>query len=178
MTEEINKSCQSVYFHLHNIRQIRKFLTPQPPPNCLYKAWSWHALIIATVFSMAYQLCIFPNCNVFRSELRSATYHPYTQILSYYPGAACTALVTVNLLWNRCDLFNFKAIHNLGPAYLNNLIHIKRWSLYNPRSNMTTIWALFSKTQPLSSNALLETDHLLLLQPAGSKDIERFTALY
>ena len=28
MTEQINKTCQSVYNHLHNIRQIRKFLTP------------------------------------------------------------------------------------------------------------------------------------------------------
>ena len=28
MTEQINKTCQSVYYHLHNIRQIRKFLTP------------------------------------------------------------------------------------------------------------------------------------------------------
>ncbi|RMX41756.1 hypothetical protein pdam_00005537 [Pocillopora damicornis] len=28
MTEQINMTCQSVYYHLHNIRQIRKFLTP------------------------------------------------------------------------------------------------------------------------------------------------------
>ena len=82
MTEQINKSCQSVYFRLHNIRQIRKFLTPQPPPNCLYKAWSWHALIIATVFSMAYQLCIFLNCNVFRIPQRDLSpIHPNTVIL-------------------------------------------------------------------------------------------------
>ena len=28
ITEQINKACQSVYYPLHNIRQIRKFLTP------------------------------------------------------------------------------------------------------------------------------------------------------
>ena len=28
------------------------------------------------------------------SEFRSATYHPYTQILSHCPSAACIALVT------------------------------------------------------------------------------------
>ena len=28
MTEQINKTCQTFYYHLHNIRQIRKFLTP------------------------------------------------------------------------------------------------------------------------------------------------------
>lgn len=27
MTTQINKTCQSIYYHLHNIRQLRKFLT-------------------------------------------------------------------------------------------------------------------------------------------------------
>ena len=27
MTTQINKTCQSVFYHLHNIRQIRKFLS-------------------------------------------------------------------------------------------------------------------------------------------------------
>ena len=43
---------------------------------------------------------------------------------------------------------SFKAIHNMGPAYLSNVINIM---------------ALFCKTLPLSSNALLGTDHLLQL---------------
>ena len=41
-----------------------------PPNGSLYKAWSWHAFIIATFFSMMYQLSIFPNCNVFRIPQR------------------------------------------------------------------------------------------------------------
>ena len=45
-------------------------------------------------------------------------------------------------------VISFKAIYNLGPAYLSNLINIM---------------ALFCKTLPLSSNALLGTDHLLQL---------------
>ena len=40
MTEQINKTCQSVYYHLHNIRQIRKFLTPT----------STKLLILAVIF--------------------------------------------------------------------------------------------------------------------------------
>ena len=54
MTEQINKTCQSVYYHLHNIRQLRKFLTPASTKLLV------QALIIATDFSMVYQLCIFP----------------------------------------------------------------------------------------------------------------------
>ena len=40
MTEQIKKTCQSVYYHLHNIRQIRKFLTPT----------STKLLILAVIF--------------------------------------------------------------------------------------------------------------------------------
>ena len=29
-SEKIKKTCQSFYYHLHNIREIRKFLTPAP----------------------------------------------------------------------------------------------------------------------------------------------------
>ena len=36
-------------------------------------------------------------------------------------------------------VISFKAIHNLGPAYLSNLIHIKRCSRYNLRSNVGVI---------------------------------------
>ena len=73
MTEQINKTCQSVYYHLHNIRQIRKFLTPASTKLLV------QALIIATVFSMVYQLCIFPNCNVFRIPQRDLSpIHPDT----------------------------------------------------------------------------------------------------
>jgi len=28
ITEQTNKTCQSVYYHLYNFRRIRKFLTP------------------------------------------------------------------------------------------------------------------------------------------------------
>ena len=34
---------------------------------------------------------------------------------------------------------SFKATHNMGPAYLSNLIHIKRCSRYNLRSNVAVI---------------------------------------
>ena len=60
---------------------------------------------------------------------------------------------------------SFKAIHNLGPAYLSNLINIKRVLAIA----CGVMWALFCKTLSLSSNALLGTDHLLqMLQRYGT----------
>lgn len=54
---------------------------------------------------------------------------------------------------------SFKAIHNLGPAYLSDLINIRRCSSYNLLCNV----GVFCTTLLLSSNVLLETDHLLQL---------------
>ena len=82
------------------------------PPNGLYKAWSWHAFIIATVFSMVYQLCIFPNCNVFDSEFRSATLspiHPGTVILTqcclHCIGYWWSSELAIKSLWSLSRLF-------------------------------------------------------------------------
>ena len=36
-------------------------------------------------------------------------------------------------------MISFKAIYNLGPAYLSNLINIKRCSRYSLRSNLGII---------------------------------------
>ena len=54
---------------------------------------------------------------------------------------------------------SFKTIHNMGPAFLSNVLAI----------TCGVLWALFCKTLPLSSNALLGTDHSLrLLQRYGT----------
>ena len=39
----------------------------------------------------------------------------------------------------KITVISFKAIHNLGPAYLSNLIHIKRCCRYSLRSNVGVI---------------------------------------
>ena len=55
------------------------------------------------------------------------TYNPHTQILSYYPSAACTLLwlpVKFRICY-KIAVISFKAIHSLRPAYLSNLINIK-----------------------------------------------------
>ena len=102
------------------------------------------------------------------SEFRSATYHPQAQILLYYPSAACTALwLPVKFrICCKITVISFKAIHNLRPAYLSNLINIKRCSYLAITCEM---WALFCMTLLLSFDLLLGTDHLLqLLQRYGS----------
>ena len=83
MTEQINKTCHSVYYHLHNIRQIRKFLTPTSTK--LLK----QGVIMARIDYCNVLLYAVPAVHLSieiatSSEFRSVTYHPYTQILSYF----------------------------------------------------------------------------------------------
>ena len=94
-TEQINKTCQTVYYHLHNIRQIRKLLTPASTKRLV------QGVIMARIYYcngvlylIVYQLCVFSNLlqRLQNSAARLITHTP--RILSYYPSAACTALVT------------------------------------------------------------------------------------
>ena len=100
---------------------------------------------------MVYQLCIFSNCNVFRILQRDLSLaHPDCHSLSYYPSAACTALwLPVNFrICYKIAVIYFKAIHNLGPAYLSILINIKRCC--NLAITCGLMWTLFCMTLPLA----------------------------
>ena len=62
-------------------------------------------------------------------------------------------------------VISFKAIYNLGPAYLSNLINIKRCSRYSLRSNVGVIL----QDPTAKFKCTLGTDHLLqLLQRYGT----------
>ena len=132
MTEQINnKTCQSVYCHLHNIRQIRKFFTPASTK-----------LLVQAVIMERIKLQRLQN-----SAARLITHTP--RYLHITPVLLALHWLPVKFrICYKIAVISFKAIYNLGPAYLSNLINIM---------------ALFCKTLPLSSNALLGTDHLLQL---------------
>ena len=62
-------------------------------------------------------------------------------------------------------VISFKAIYNLGPAYLSNLINIKRCSRYSLRSTVGVIL----QDPTAKFKCTLGTDHLLqLLQRYGT----------
>ena len=112
LTRLVNhKTCQSVYNHMHNIRQIRKFLA-----HASTNRWSWYVLIIATVFSMVYQLCIFSNCNVLRIPQRQNTQTPHCHIppvlLSLHYGYGWSSKYAIKSLWSLSRLFTIWGLRN------------------------------------------------------------------
>ena len=117
MTEQINKTCQSVYYHLRNIRQIRKFLTPASTK-----------LLIQGVIMARIDYCnglLYSVLAVILQRLQNST----ARLITHTPSYCHITPVLLAL----------KAIYSLAPAYISNLIHIKQCSCYNLRSNAGVI---------------------------------------
>ena len=66
MSTHINKICQSVYYHLHNIRQIRKYLTQDSAKLLVQAVIMARIDYSVTVYYIMCQLYICPSYNVSR----------------------------------------------------------------------------------------------------------------
>ena len=84
------------------------------------------------------------------------------RLITHTPRYFHITLVLLALHWlpvkfricQKIAVISFKAIHNPGPAYLSNLINIKRCFALT----CGVLWALLCKTLSLSSNALFAWD--------------------
>ena len=125
MTTAINKTCQSGFYHLHNIRRIKRFLSFEDR----------NSIVQAIVMSR------IDYCN---SLLYGVTATNLTK-LQWVQNAAARLVCSVprhehvtpsliNLYWLptrfrinfKITLFAFKCIHGQAPSYLKNLIAIKK----------------------------------------------------
>ena len=163
MTEQINMTCQSVYYHLHNIRQIRKFLMPASTKLLV------QGVIMTGIDYFNGLLYGVPAVRL--SKLQRLQYSA-ARLITHTPRYCHITPLLLALHWlpvkfricHKIAVISSKTIHNMGPAFLSNLINIKQCSRYNLRS----IVALFCKTLPLSSNVLLGTYSLRQLQTYGT----------
>ena len=67
LVTHITKTCKAAFYHLHNIRRIRKFLTVESA-KVLVHAFIM-GLITATVFSMVYRPLILISYNMCKTQL-------------------------------------------------------------------------------------------------------------
>ena len=131
--EQIDMTCQSVYYHLHNIRQIRKFLTPASTKLLV------QGVIMASIDYFNGLLYGVPAVRL--SKLQRLQYSAARLITHTLRYCHITPLLLV-LHWlpvkfricHKIADISFKTIHNMGPAFLSNLINIQRCSRYNLRS--------------------------------------------
>ena len=152
-----------MYYHLHNIRQIRKFLTPASTKRLIVQG-----VIMARIYNCNGLLYGVPavyllNCNVFRIPQRDLSpIHPDTctlpQCCLHCIGYQWSSDFAIKSLWSLSRLFTIWG--------LRNLVNIKRCSCSNLQSNVGVILqdpiAKFKCT-------LRDRDHLLqLLQRYGT----------
>ena len=163
-TEQINKTCQTVYYHLHNIRQIRKLLTPASTKRLV------QGVIMARIYYCNGLLYGVPAVHL--SKLQRLQ-NSAARLITHTPRYLHITPVLLALHWlpvkfricYKIAVISFKAIYNLGPAYLSNLINIKRCSRYSLRSNVGVIL----QDPTAKFKCTLGTDHLLqLLQRYGT----------
>ena len=122
MTEQINMTCQSVYYHLHTIRQIRKFLTPASPKLLV------QGVIMAGIHYFNGLLHGVPAVRL--SKLQRLQYSA-ARLITHTPRYCHITPLLLSLQWlpvkfricHKIAVISFKTIHNVGPAFLSNLIN-------------------------------------------------------
>ena len=133
LDSHINRLCKSAFFHLYNIRRIRKFLSPETT-QILVNAFVTsrldycNSILYGLPATELYKLQRVQNsaarliCNVGRFDHIS----PSLKMLHWLP---IKFRIQFKIL-----LITFKAIQGLAPAYLTELITLRTQCTYNLRS--------------------------------------------
>lgn len=135
MTTQINKTCQSVFYHLHNIRRITKFLSNETTKLLV------QAMIMARIDYCNGLLYGVPAVHLSKLQRLQNT---AVRLITYTPRNCHITPVLHALLWlpvmfricYKIAVITFKAIiYNLAPVYLRDLINIGQSSRYNMRTD-------------------------------------------
>ena len=134
MSSHIRKQCTSALYHLHNISQIRKFLSTDTTKALV------HAFVTSRVDYCNSLLYGLPASHLNKVQrvlnaaarlvCRAPRYRRITPLLYELHWLPVRQRISFKIL-----LFVFKAIHGFVPTYLRELVSIKRFGNYNLRSS-------------------------------------------
>jgi exonuclease III len=130
----INKTCKAAFFHLHNIRRIRKFLSNEAAQTLV------HAYVMGKLDYCNSLLFGLPDKQIKKLQ---RVQNAAARLISYTPrfGHITPVLRTLHWLPIRFRIefkmlvIIFKSIHGLSPVYISDLISTKLQSKYCLRSN-------------------------------------------
>ena len=133
MTDHINKACNAAFYHLHNLRRIKKYLSRDSLITLV------HAFLTSRLEYCNGLFFGLPNVQI--AKLQRVQNAAARLILGIGKFSHITPAL-YELHWLpvslRIDykilLLTFKCIYGLAPTYLSDLISIKSNSLYNLRS--------------------------------------------
>ena len=134
MDSHINQICKTAFYHIHNIRRISKYLS-QESLKILVHAFVTSRLDYCN--SLLYGLPKFQISKLQRVQNAAARLITNTKKYDHITPAL------YNLHWLpvfyrisfKILILTFKAIYNMSPSYISNLVSIKSCSAYSLRSN-------------------------------------------
>ena len=134
METHVNRCCKAAFYHLHNLNKIRKYLNQETTEKLI------HAFVTSRI----------DYCNALLYGLPKNLLHKLQRVqnaaarLVFREPKFCRITpLLFNLHWLpirhrihfKIILVAFKAIHNLAPQYITNLVTVKPRSSYNLRSS-------------------------------------------
>jgi hypothetical protein len=134
LNHHINKTCRSAFYHLHNIRRIRKYLSRESTEKLV------HAFVTSHLDYCNGLLYGLPNNAIAKLQRvqNAAARIPYRA-----PRFSHITPLLYELHWlpvkyrieYKIIALTFKAIHGTAPNYITELITFKTNSSYSLRSN-------------------------------------------
>ena len=134
MTTHINKICQSVLYHLHNIRRIKKFLS-----------YENRKLLVQAVIMSRIDYCnslLFGVAAIHLAKLQRLQ-NTAARLVCHVPKHEHITPTLIRLHWLpvkfrinfKIAMLVYKCIYNIAPKYLISLIEVRKTSRYSLRSN-------------------------------------------
>ena len=176
MTPHINKICKAASFHIYNIRRIRKYLNNNATQtlvdsivigrldycnSLLYKVPAVHMSKLQRIQNSAARLvCSTPRFNHITPVLFSLHWLPVAYRIEF-----------------KILVLTFKAVYQLAPSYIYNLVRLKEKCKYQLRSSEELLLQLpMGKTKKTLGDRSFQIAAPTLWNslPASVRDIDNF----
>ena len=136
MTDNINKACNAAFYHLHNLRRIKKYLSRDSLINLV------HAFITSRLDYCNGLLFGLPKAQITKLQRVQTVQNAGARLILGIGKFSHITPALYELHWlpvfscidYKILLLTFKCIYGLAPTYLSDLISIKSNSLYSLRS--------------------------------------------